>query len=191
MAPSARARVSVVLALVTALTGLTACAASAPAASAPARITASDIAAMAPVEVVDTLEALPVDERPSDVTVSVRPDRLVITADGAETERPLPEDLFYLSLAPYVDQTHDCFFHSLTTCLGELGGAALDVTVTDSSGVTLVDETVTAADNGFVGLWLPRGIDATLEVAYDGARATTPISTGAEDPTCLTGLHLS
>lgn len=194
MTTSAPARMAGLLAVVLALTGLAGCAAAdtSPAADPrPTTVTVSDLADMTPVEVVDTLEALPVVERPTDFTVSVRPDHLLITADGEETERALPEDLFYLSLAPYVDGTHDCFFHSLTTCQGELGGELIEVTITDASGAALVDETLTAADNGFVGVWLPRGIDATLEVAYDGARATTPISTGADDPTCLTGLRLS
>lgn len=31
-------------------------------------------------------------------------------------------DEFYVSVTPYLEQTHDCFFHSRTTCLGELRG---------------------------------------------------------------------
>ncbi|GMA34464.1 CueP family metal-binding protein [Demequina litorisediminis] len=73
----------------------------------------------------------------------------------------MPDDAFYVSLAPYVDTTHECYFHSLTTCTGEMQGEDIDVTVTDvETGEVLVDEAMTTFDNGFVGLWLPRDAEA-------------------------------
>ena len=59
-----------------------------------------------------------------------------------------------------------------------------------TSGETLLDETLTTYDNGFVGVWLPRGIDATLTVSAEGRTAKKVISTRPDDPTCLTGLQL-
>ena len=99
---------------------------------------------------------------------------------------PLTGDEFYVSFAPYVNQTHDCYYHSLTTCTGELGNADIHVTVTSDAGEVLVDEDMTTFDNGFVGLWLPRDIEATLEVTYGDLSLTQDIATGEEDPTCLT-----
>ena len=55
----------------------------------------------------------------------------------------------------------------------------------------LVDESRTTHDSGFVGLWLPRGIEATLRVEHAGLASTMDIATGPEDPTCLTALQLS
>ncbi|MFS4491238.1 CueP family metal-binding protein, partial [Dietzia kunjamensis] len=46
-------------------------------------------------------------------------------------------------------------------------------------------------DNGFLGLWLPRGITATLTIDHDGRTATAPISTGDDDLTCLTTMQLA
>lgn len=61
----------------------------------------------------------------------------------------------------------------------------------DADGVVLVDEERATYANGFVGLWLPAGIEAVLDVEANGKDATTPIATGAQDPTCLTDLRLS
>lgn len=145
-------------------------------------------------ELIDRLDAMPVADRPTDLIASVRPDELLLTdAEGTETALPMPDDQFYLSIAPYVDQTHDCYFHSLTTCLGELQNEDLHVTVVDdATGQVVLDEPMRTFDNGFVGLWLPRGLDATLTVEHDGKSASTQISTGsAEDMTCLTSLQLA
>ena len=147
-----------------------------------------------PEEIVDHLDLLPLDERPTDLVASVRPDALVL-ADGPEGEEvalDLPEDRFYLSMAPYVDHTHDCFFHNLTSCVGELRGEEVAVTITDDAdGTVLVEEAGTTFDNGFVGYWLPSGIDATVTVEHEGLSGTTRVSTGEDDPTCLTTLELA
>jgi hypothetical protein len=143
------------------------------------------------VEVIDQLDRLPVAERPGDLMASVRVDELLISDGSSEAALPIPDDTFYLSVAPYLDSTHDCFYHSLTTCQGELSERDVDVTITTDSGEILVDETVTTFDNGFVGFWLPRDVDATLEISYQGKNAQMPISTGPDDPTCLTTVQLT
>lgn len=192
-----RSLLACIVVAVCALGSLTACA---PESSAPTGDASSSAAAAGPlealealsaVEIIDTLEAVPVAERTMEYTASVRPDRVILSDGSSETAVEIPDDLFYLSVAPYVDQTHECFFHSLTTCRGELGGATLDVTVTAEDGEVLVDETVQAADNGFVGLWLPRGIQATIEVSDGERSATADIATGADDPTCVTTLRMA
>ena len=144
------------------------------------------------VEVIDRLDRLGGADRPSDLMVSVRPDGLQLATGDEETSLPIPEDRFYLSVAPYVDQTHDCFYHSLTTCQGELGEQSVDVKIVDTAtGEVLVDETRTTFANGFVGFWLPRDVEGTLEVGYDGKVGRTAISTDDDAPTCLTTLHLA
>lgn len=143
--------------------------------------------------VIEELDTLPLAERSADLFASIRPDELFL-ADGTDREAslPMPEDETYISFAPYVSQTHECHFHSLTTCVGELGGAEVDVTITDDvTGQVLVDGAHTTFDNGFVGFWLPKGNDVTVSVERDGLRATTTLSTdGSEDATCVTTLQL-
>ncbi|MCR1782302.1 CueP family metal-binding protein [Nocardioides carbamazepini] len=144
-------------------------------------------------QLVDRLDALPVAERPRDLIASVRPDSLVLTdGEGRETRMPMPEDRFYVSVAPYQEQTHECHFHSLTTCLGELARAEIRVTLVRDDGAVLLDEVRETFANGFTGLWVPRGIEATLTIEYDGRSGTAPVSTvEREDPTCITTLRLS
>jgi len=143
-------------------------------------------------EVIDHLDRLGIQERPADLRASVRPDGLVLSARGQEVTLDMPDDRFYLSVAPYVERTHDCFYHSLTTCRGELAGQDLQVRIVDdTTDRVLVDEVRTAFANGFVGFWLPRDIDATLRISYGGKVGETKISTGKDAPTCLTTLRLT
>lgn len=143
-------------------------------------------------QLIEELDATPVAERSTEFMASIKPDVLVISDDsGAQADLPLPADEFYVSIAPFVDQTHDCFFHSLTTCRGELAHEEVDVEIVDDSGTVLVDETLTTFDNGFVGLWLPRDISGTITLEVNGRTVTDSISTGADDPTCVTTLQLT
>jgi len=144
-------------------------------------------------EVIDELEATPAAERRTDIFASVRADELLITdlATGVETSLPKPAGLFYYSFAPYVDQTHPCTFHSLTTCLGEMGNTDVHVLVVTDDGDTLVDETRTTSDAGWVGLWLPAEITGTITVTYGDLSVTSPIATGDDDKTCDSTLQLT
>ena len=144
-------------------------------------------------EIIERLDSTKVTDRSSEFIASIEPDQLVLTDDlNNQTTLPMSEDEFYVSIAPYRSQTHECHFHSLTTCSGELANADVHVTVVEAtSGETILDETLTTYDNGFVGVWLPRGIDATLTVSAEGRTAKKAISTRPDDPTCLTGLQLA
>ena len=143
--------------------------------------------------VIERLDAMAIAERPGGLRASVQPDALVLTdIQRGETRLPMPEDEVYLSIAPYRELTHDCHFHSLTTCIGELGNADVQVTLTDADGETVLDEARQTFDNGFVGVWVPRGlVDATLRITHQGRSGTATVSTAREDdPTCITTLRL-
>lgn len=143
-------------------------------------------------EMVDSLEATTLDARATDLMASVQPTELVLQSPNGEATVPLPDDEFYLSVAPYVETTHPCSMHSLTTCTGELGGEEIAVTVVDNAtGEVLLDETRALADNGFAGLWLPRDIEATMTIDYDDKTATTLITTDENSETCLTTMQLT
>ena len=143
------------------------------------------------VRLIDELDRLPLDERPDTLMASVRPRELVLTDQEGERVLPLPDDRFYLSVAPYVSTTHECFYHSLTTCTGELGDRKVHVTATDDAGRVLLDRSATTFDNGFLGLWLPRDVTGTLTIRSGSKRGQVPFGTGDQDPTCLTTLRLS
>jgi len=141
-------------------------------------------------EVVAALDATH-EDRERGLAASVTPEEVVL-ADGERQETlPVPEGRFYLAVAPFETTTHECFHHSLAGCQGELVDTPVHVTVTAADGEVLVDEERTTYANGFVGLWLPAGIEGTIAVEAKGRSATADIGTGADDPTCLTTLQLS
>lgn len=145
-------------------------------------------------QIIEQLDTLPVADRPIDLIASVRPDVLVLTdSQGRESQVAMPEDEVYISVAPFRAQTHDCYFHSLTTCLGELANTEVQVTLTDeATGDVLINDLRQTFDNGFVGFWVPRGLEATLTIRHDSQTGTATISTAnADDPTCITTLRLT
>ena len=143
-------------------------------------------------QVIERLDTMPVADRPTDLLASVQPEALVLTDDQErETRLPLPEDEVYISIAPYRDQTHDCYFHSLTTCLGELASEEVQVTLTGADGEVIIDEARQTYDNGFIGLWVPRDTEVTLTIAHEGQEANARISTmNDDDATCITTMRL-
>jgi len=150
------------------------------------------LAGMDAVEIIDHLDQQPVAQRPTDLIASVGIDELVLTDQNQEITLDLPANLTYVSVAPYVTQTHDCFYHSLTTCRGELDSEPVEVTFTDeTTGETLVDEQTTTFDNGFIGFWVPRDTTGTIEATHEGRTGTTEFSTADDGATCVTDLRLT
>lgn len=200
--PRRRSLITVTAAVLLSGLVLTSCADSAPESASPSSsnqvsdsefLAVHDLAGLDAAQVIERLDTMPVADRPTDLLAAVQPDALVLTDDQErETQLPMPEDEVYVSVAPYREQTHDCYFHSLTTCLGELGNADVQVMLTDADGKVLVNETRETFDNGFVGLWVPRGVEATLTIEHEGQTVTTTITTlNEDDPTCITTLRLT
>ncbi|MFD1813138.1 CueP family metal-binding protein [Rhodococcus gannanensis] len=170
---------------------LTACSAD-PVPPAPDALSANGLNGLDGRALIERLDTMPVADRPDGLIASVRPDAVLVSDDeGPETAVPLPVDEFYLSIAPYVGTTHECYFHSLTTCLGELRDEPVRVLATNrADGAVLADSTTRTYDNGFVGLWLPRDIEADVVVEYAGRTGRTTVGTGPDDPTCITTVDL-
>lgn len=117
---------------------------------------------------------------------------LIMSDDKTEVKMKLPKDLFYLSIAPYVNQTHPCGIHNLVTCRGELQNQNFDVVVTDKkTGEIIFDDKVKTASNGFLGIWIPKNIEGYITVSTSDLSASTDISTYDNDNTCLTTLQLT
>ena len=142
-------------------------------------------------EIVDKLDRQSKDERNSDLLASVRPNELILATEQGQASLPLPEDKFYLSIAPYLSRTHDCFNHSLTTCTGELSQEDIHVTITDDEGNELVNEDTTTFDNGFIGYWLPADKKGTITIEQDGKTGEVPLDTSDEGGTCVTTLQMA
>ncbi len=121
---------------------------------------------------------------------SIFGDRLMIQTATQEYSFPTPQDKFYLSVAPYIYQTHPCTIHNLTGCQGELVNQEVSVLIESTDGTILFDDEISTFENGFFGIWLPRGVDGTITVTLGGKTASTAISTYADSATCLTTLQL-
>lgn len=126
-----------------------------------------------------------------DVSASITSTELIVThANNEEEVFELPEDKFFLSIAPFEEVTHPCFDHSLTGCQGEMVKEAFAVEITDSEGNIVVNETMETMDNGFIDLWLPRNDEYEVKISHEGKTATEILSTYEDDGTCITTMQL-
>ena len=190
-------RLTTLAAAAAAILSLTLAGCSAPDAATPDtpgtdRLTSHNLTDMSAREIVDTLDRMNVSDRPADLIASVQPNALVLTDNVTEVSLDMPDDVTYVSVAPFVSQTHECFYHSLTTCRGELSAQQIEVRfIDDATGNVILEETTTTFDNGFAGFWLPRNLSGTIEVTYDGKTGETPFSTANDAATCITTLQLT
>lgn len=141
-------------------------------------------------QIIDELERTH-DDREAGLMGSVRQHQLVLRDDSGEVALPLPADQIYISIAPYVNQTHDCFYHSLATCQGEMVETPVTLKYTDDAGNVVAEEDSKTYINGFVGLWLPRNLNGQIEITSEGKSATAPMSTADDAPTCVTTIRLT
>mgnify|MGYP005752839775 CR=1 FL=1 len=126
-----------------------------------------------------------------EVSASISSHELIVTEEDENvTTYELPEEEFFVSIAPYVEKTHPCAIHSLTGCQGELVEQEFYVYIEDEDGNVVVDETITSLENGFIDLWLPRDQTFQVKIEYDGKETKSEISTFEGDNTCITTMQL-
>lgn len=125
-------------------------------------------------------------------SASITSEELIVTHENGRKEvYELPEDEFFVSIAPYVEQTHPCAIHSLTGCRGELAGEEFDVYIEDSEGTVIVNEKMVSTQNGFIDLWLPRDKTYQVKIQYGEKSAVSELKTFAGDDTCITTMQLA
>lgn len=103
----------------------------------------------------------------------------------------MPEDEFFVSIAPFLNETHECDIHSLTGCQGELVDTEFDVLIKDSDGELLIDEEKQTEANGFIDVWLPRDDTYTVTIKQDGKETSSEIFTFDGDKTCITNMQMT
>ena len=125
------------------------------------------------------------------VSASITSNNLIVKdEDDKKKTYDLPEEEFFVSIAPYVNETHPCEVHSLTGCQGEMVNADFDVMIQDEEGNVIVDETMTSLDNGFIDIWLPRNQTYQVKINYGEKATESKISTFEGDNTCITTMQL-
>lgn len=135
-------------------------------------------------EVVNILDQR-IDE-PTNVGARITGDKLFLYDNEKEYSLDLPTDSFFVSIAPYINEVHPCTIHNLVSCRGEIFNQTMRIRIVDENNQIIIDEDRTTQANGFIGIWLPKGISATLKVDYDGLTVEYPISTYSESDTCIT-----
>ncbi|UTR15296.1 CueP family metal-binding protein [Salipaludibacillus sp. LMS25] len=126
-----------------------------------------------------------------DETASITPTELIITdSDDQDVTYDLLGDDFFVSIAPYVDETHPCTYHNLTGCQGEMVEKEFDVYIENSEGDVMIDEALTSLTNGFIDLWLPRDDTYYITIEHDGKKVNSEFSTFEDDATCITTMQL-
>lgn len=139
-------------------------------------------------EMVESLEAQTINR--DDMVASISATQLIISTDNYLLTFNVPDNLFYLSFAPYLETTHPCGTHNLVTCRGELKNQEFEVVIIDNQNNILINEVLISHDNGFVGVWLPRGIIGEITVTFDDMSITKAFQTFDNSNTCLTDLKL-
>lgn len=125
-------------------------------------------------------------------SASITSSELIVTDENQEeTVYDLPDDEFFVSIAPFVNETHECDVHSLTGCQGELVNEDVRVYVENSSGDVILEEEKQTEANGFIDLWLPREDTFNVTITQNGKETTSEISTFDGDNTCITNMQLS
>lgn len=124
-------------------------------------------------------------------TASITSHELIVTkSNGSQKTYDLPKDDFFVSIAPFIKETHPCAIHSLTGCQGELANKEFDIYIEDSEGNVVVDKTMKSFDNGFIDLWVPRDNTYNIKIEYDGKVVQSTFSSFENDNTCITTMQL-
>ncbi|MCI3921443.1 CueP family metal-binding protein [Paenibacillus sp. TRM 82003] len=122
---------------------------------------------------------------------SITSHQLVVTQDDdSRIAFDLPKDEFFVSIAPYIYETHPCATHSLTGCRGEMENEAFRVYIEDEEKNVVFNGTATSNANGFIDLWLPRDKTYRVEIEKDGKAQEAELSTFQGDDTCVTTIQL-
>jgi hypothetical protein len=124
-------------------------------------------------------------------SASITSQQLIVTnSDEGQVIYDLLEEDFFVSIAPYVEQTHPCANHSLTSCQGEIADEEFAVYIEDMQGKVIIDQTMKSHANGFIDLWLPRDHTYRVTIENRGRAQVSEISTFESDNTCITTIQL-
>lgn len=124
-------------------------------------------------------------------TATITSTHLILNKQNGEEEiYALPEDEFFVSIAPFINETHPCKNHSLTGCQGEMVEKEFNVYIENEAGEVVVDENMSSLANGFIDLWLPRNKNYQITIEYNGLKGVGEFSTYEGDGTCITTIQL-
>jgi hypothetical protein len=126
-----------------------------------------------------------------DIVTFVTPDTVNFKfKDGEAISIPVPDDVMIVSIAPYINKTHECATHYMSSCDAELKNEDMKITAFTAGGKILINKTMKTGPTGFLDLWLPRNQVIDIAVSAKGKNATGKIYTCRNSKTCDTTLKL-
>jgi len=143
-----------------------------------------DLAGLSVKDMVNKLDSITNEK--DGLNASITGTTLILYDNDKEYDFKLPSNEFYLSFAPYINEVHPCQTHNLVSCRGELFNKELNVSIVKKDGTVIASQKVKSMNSGFIGIWLPRDIEATLTISYNGLSVTKTITTYAKSDTCIT-----
>lgn len=125
-------------------------------------------------------------------SASITSTELIVTNEqNKQTRYDISKEDFFVSIAPFINETHPCEIHSLTGCQGELVNKDFDLYIEDENGDVILDESMNSSDNGFIDLWLPRDQTFKVKISHEGKEVDSEISTFDNSWTCITTMQLT
>lgn len=110
--------------------------------------------------------------------------------DGQTVTKKVPDSIFYLAVAPYINETHECELHYPSSCNGELAEKSFKVTAKDENGIVYFDGNIITLKHGFFEIWVPRNRNLTLTINYNNLTGEEKLSTNSDSRTCITTIKL-
>ncbi|QLY39719.1 hypothetical protein HF295_02130 [Hujiaoplasma nucleasis] len=118
---------------------------------------------------------------------SIDHEKIYITEPSKSYEINMPDDLFYIAFAPYINLTHLCYNHSLTGCLGEMINKDIEVKIYNEENDLIKDKVMNTGHDGFIGLYLDPHANYQITVTYQDK---TAVFTSNTLQTCYTEVRL-
>ena len=126
-----------------------------------------------------------------EITSYINSDEFIVKfPDGREVKKSLPDNEMYVAIAPYLNNTHTCEIHHLSSCQGEMGKKPFKVIARDENGQVLFDSEITSMINGFFEMWLPRDRTINFKITQDVYSADLIVKTTRNSKTCITTAQL-
>lgn len=113
-----------------------------------------------------------------------------VFSEGESISFPLDQDQMYIAVAPFLDFTHPCYDHYLSSCSGELKNREMMITLINAEGSVVEERQILTAGNGFFEIWIDRDAVYTLEIQMDGVSGSGTVSGIAGSRTCVTDIQL-
>lgn len=102
------------------------------------------------------------------LNASITATTLILYDHEKKYDFKLPGEEFYVSFAPYINEIHPCQTHNLVSCKGELFNKEFEISIIKKAGAVVLNQKVKSMNSGFIGIWLPKGIEANLTINYNG-----------------------